>query len=87
MFNSRIYKEYKESSSHQDFISLDRQPYYAAMSLILSIVFITAAVIQASRSKGFSKLQIGAYLTYAGLGSVLFGIATVFMANSFGVYV
>lgn len=65
---------------------LVKQPYYAAVALVLALLFISGAVsVTYTNRSVLSKFPVYFLLTI--VASLFSGAAIVFASNSFGVYV
>ncbi|KTB14140.1 Dolichyl-diphosphooligosaccharide--protein glycosyltransferase subunit OST5 [Nakaseomyces glabratus] len=81
-----LQEKYETSTPFTPLIELSRQPKLAFVTLLLALLTISLALATAGSSKGFVQKFIY-YTILTAIGSLFFGIGTVFLSNSFGVYV
>ncbi|CAH02642.2 dolichyl-diphosphooligosaccharide--protein glycotransferase subunit [Kluyveromyces lactis] len=91
-----LFKLHKSSAQFQSLVPLEKQPYFAAISLLLAIAFISPLLLSSAlpeeyeeknKVKPFSVYELLKVIMLGGIGSLFFGISIVFLTNSFGVYV
>ncbi|SMN18055.1 similar to Saccharomyces cerevisiae YGL226C-A OST5 Zeta subunit of the oligosaccharyltransferase complex of the ER lumen [Maudiozyma saulgeensis] len=81
-----IYNEFHSNEQVQAFIPLAQQPRYGILATILCLIFLFGAVMTAcSKRSIIPKFIIFTFLSV--IGSVLFGIAAIFVSDALGVYV
>ncbi|SCU88155.1 LANO_0D01266g1_1 [Lachancea nothofagi CBS 11611] len=87
MSYEEVYKLYHTSPEFQGFIALESQPVYATVTLFVALAFMLLALMSTSKVRGSAlAVQFVSYTGLSFLGSIFFGLATVFLTNSFGVY-
>ncbi|QGN15700.1 protein OST5 [Kluyveromyces marxianus] len=92
-----LYKLHKSAANFEPIVPLERQPYYAAVAVVLALCLISPLFLsfaineeelgQKENKKIISVYEIIKFILLQGIGSVFAGIAVVFLTNSFGVYV
>ncbi|QLL33052.1 hypothetical protein HG536_0D05730 [Torulaspora globosa] len=84
---AQLLKEFKSGEPYElPHLALESQPRLAVMSSVLSLGFISLALVLAySKTRFPVKLLLYALVSF--LGSLFAGSAAVFLADSFGVYV
>lgn len=81
-----LQKQFKTLPEFESFIPLETQPRYATIALVISLIFIFTALGTISGKKSHFIADFFKFTFLSLLGSLFFGIATVFLTNSFGVY-
>ncbi|CCD26878.1 dolichyl-diphosphooligosaccharide--protein glycotransferase subunit NDAI_0I03100 [Naumovozyma dairenensis CBS 421] len=86
MAYEELYREFNDTVPFQPIFQLATQPKFAIIASIISLLLITLSLSVSSSEKHFmTKLIFCATINIMASGFV--GIAAVFAANSFGVYV
>ncbi|AAS53612.2 AFR241Wp [Eremothecium gossypii ATCC 10895] len=86
MSYEKLYKQFQNGADFSPMVPLEKQPYYGATALVISMLCILGAIVSANRSKGLA-VPLLIFIPLGLVGSLLFGLASIFLANSFGVYV
>ncbi|KAM3160388.1 Dolichyl-diphosphooligosaccharide-protein glycosyltransferase subunit OST5 [Lachancea thermotolerans] len=82
-----VYKLYHQASEFEGVVALESQPMYGTIAAVLALVFIALALSSISKAAGLPLgLQFVQYSFLSLAGSAFFGLATIFLTNSFGVY-
>ncbi|SCU86491.1 LAMI_0D02300g1_1 [Lachancea mirantina] len=79
-----IYRQLPEFSS---VIKLEDQPKYAIATLMIAFVSLIAGLALTSNKKSSFVLRFVTFAAFSAIASVFFGLGTVFLTDSFGVYV
>ncbi|CDO91716.1 unnamed protein product [Kluyveromyces dobzhanskii CBS 2104] len=91
-----LFKLHKSAPQFESLIPLEKQPYFAAVSLLLAVASLSPILLSSAlpeeyegqnKKKPFSVYEFLKFIVLAGFGSLFLGIAIVFLTNSFGVYV
>lgn len=78
--------EYYNNPAVEAFIPLAQQPRFGTIATILSLLFISGALMTAYSKKSIVPKFL-VYTFLSAIGSILFAIAAIFVSNSVGVYV
>ncbi|SCW02922.1 LAFE_0F17238g1_1 [Lachancea fermentati] len=87
MLYEELFKLYRSSPEFEGWIPLDSQKQYAVVTLIGAIVCIAIALNSISKSRKASIPDYFKFFIMSIIGSLFLGTATVFLTDSFGVYV
>ncbi|CUS24202.1 LAQU0S14e02498g1_1 [Lachancea quebecensis] len=82
-----VYKLYHQAPEFQGVVALESQPVYGTVAAIVALVFIALALSSISKAAGLPLvIQFLKFTCFSLVGSAFFGLATIFLTNSFGVY-
>ncbi|CCF60339.1 hypothetical protein KAFR_0J02750 [Kazachstania africana CBS 2517] len=83
---ANLFNDYNAAQVYQDVIPLIEQPRYGFFALVLAILFLSMSIGVAFSARSIvPKFFLFTILSL--FASLFCGIATVFISNSFGVYV